>query len=341
MAATGFITASLARRRGNIHSIHSGQAAEHGAKCDATVMNPHSTGSASARRTLTYRVSTRCTHPIGGTMPSLPSPERCQAIARRLACHDFPWDVARALEFALFRTFASPAIATVLHATGEFEKRAQRRYDDTDLIVATIIENGFDSDLGKRAIARMNAIHGRFRIANEDFLYVLSTFVLEPLRWLDRFGWRALTPEERLGWFGFWLEVGKRMQIRDLTNGLAGIRAIQPRLRSGRLWPDGGRARGRHGDAGDVCGLVSTPRASGRPRRRIRAPRCPPATRFRLPGVACNESTHTRRPAAESPCAAGLTQATSPADAHRHRPLQLSERLADRGARSAGDETVS
>jgi hypothetical protein len=153
-------------------------------------------------------------------MPSLPSPERCQAIARRLACHDFPWDVARALEFALFRTFASPAIATVLHATGEFEKRAQRRYDDTDLIVATIIENGFDSDLGKRAIARMNAIHGRFRIANEDFLYVLSTFVLEPLRWLDRFGWRALTPEERLGWFGFWLEVGKRMQIRDLPTDL-------------------------------------------------------------------------------------------------------------------------
>lgn len=154
-------------------------------------------------------------------MPSLPSPERCQAIAYRLACHDFPWDVTRALEFALFRTFASPAIAAVLHATGEFEKRAQRRYDDTDLIVATIIENGFDSDPGKRAIARMNAIHGRFRIANEDFLYVLSTFVLEPLRWLDRFGWRALTPEERLGWFGFWLEVGKRMQLRDLPTELS------------------------------------------------------------------------------------------------------------------------
>jgi hypothetical protein len=154
-------------------------------------------------------------------MPSLPSPERCQAIAYRLACRDFPWDVTRALELALFRTFASPAIAAVLHATGEFEKRAQRRYDDTDLIVATIIENGFDSDPGKRAIARMNAIHGRFRIANEDFLYVLSTFALEPLRWLDRFGWRALTPEERLGWFGFWLEVGKRMQIRDLPTELA------------------------------------------------------------------------------------------------------------------------
>ena len=95
------------------------------------------------------------------------------------------------------------------------ERRAQRRYDDTDLILATIVENGFDSDLGKRAIARMNAIHGRFRIANEDFLYVLSTFTFEPLRWLDRFGWRPLSVDERWGWFGFWREVGTRMALRD------------------------------------------------------------------------------------------------------------------------------
>jgi hypothetical protein len=154
-------------------------------------------------------------------MPTLPSPERCQAIAHRLACYDFPWDVTRSLELALFRTFASPVIAGVLHATGEFERRAQRRYDDTDLILVTIVENGFDSDLGKRAINRMNAIHGRFRISNEDFLYVLSTFTFEPLRWLDRFGWRALTGEERWGWFGFWREVGQRMHIRDIPEDLS------------------------------------------------------------------------------------------------------------------------
>jgi mpaB/rubber oxygenase-like protein len=151
-------------------------------------------------------------------MSDLPTPERCQAIAYRLACYDFPWDVTRALELALFRTFASPSVAGVLHGTGEFEARPQRRYDDTDLIVSAMVEHGVDSDLGRRAIARMNAIHGRFRISNEDFLYVLSTFVFEPLRWLDRFGWRALTLEERLGWFGFWREVGKRMSIRDIPD---------------------------------------------------------------------------------------------------------------------------
>ena len=70
----------------------------------------------------------------------------------------------------------------------EFEARAQKRYDDTDLVVGEIVEHGFDSERGVRAIARMNAIHARFAIANEDMLYVLSTFVFEPIRWNAR--WR-------------------------------------------------------------------------------------------------------------------------------------------------------
>jgi hypothetical protein len=81
-----------------------------------------------------------------------------RARPRRVA---FPWDTTRSLELALFRTFASPRIGGLLHATQEFEARAQKRYDDTDLIVSEIVEYGYDSDRGRRAIARMNAIHGR------------------------------------------------------------------------------------------------------------------------------------------------------------------------------------
>jgi len=43
----------------------------------------------------------------------------------------------------------------------------------------------------QRAQRRMNQLHGRFTIANEDFLYVLSTFVFGPIRWNARFGWRS------------------------------------------------------------------------------------------------------------------------------------------------------
>ena len=146
-------------------------------------------------------------------------PERDhQEIVQLSSMIDFPWDATRALEFALFRTFASPRISGLLARTGEFQQRPQRRYDDTDLLIAEFVEHGYDSPRGRRAISRMNAIHGRFRIRNVDYLYVLSTFAFEPSRWIDRFGWRRLTEHEREAAFVFWREVGARMGIADLPD---------------------------------------------------------------------------------------------------------------------------
>ena len=131
-------------------------------------------------------------------------------------CFEFPWDTTRSLELALFRTFAVPSVAAVLDSTGEFRRAAQKRYDDTDLILSTIVEAGYESEDGKRAIRQMNGIHGRFEIANDDFLYVLSSFVFEPIRWNARFGWRPLIEVERLATFEFWREVGRRMAIQEI-----------------------------------------------------------------------------------------------------------------------------
>jgi ER-bound oxygenase mpaB/B'/Rubber oxygenase, catalytic domain len=131
-------------------------------------------------------------------------------------CFEFPWDTTRSLELALFRTFAVPSVAAVLDSTGEFGHAAQKRYDDTDLILSTIVESGYDSDEGKRAIRQMNRIHGKFEISNEDFLYVLSSFVFEPIRWNARFGWRSLIEEEKLATFEFWRVVGRRMAIKNI-----------------------------------------------------------------------------------------------------------------------------
>jgi ER-bound oxygenase mpaB/B'/Rubber oxygenase, catalytic domain len=144
-------------------------------------------------------------------------PERdAQRIAYLDTVYEFPFDTTRSLEFALFRTFASPAVSKLLDSTGESRQRAQRRYDDTDLILSTIVESGYDSETGRRAIRRMNRLHGRFEIANEDFLYVLSTFVFEPIRWNARFGWRPLVEQERLAAFHFWRAVGGLMAIKDI-----------------------------------------------------------------------------------------------------------------------------
>jgi hypothetical protein len=132
------------------------------------------------------------------------------------ACFEFPFDVTRSLELAFFRTFAVPSIAELLDSTGEFVGRARKRYDDTDLLISGFVEHGHSAPAGRAAIRRMNQIHRRFPIANEDFLYVLSTMVLEPIRWNERFGWRQLIEAERLAACQFWREVGRLMSIDDV-----------------------------------------------------------------------------------------------------------------------------
>jgi hypothetical protein len=139
-----------------------------------------------------------------------------QRIAFLTSLHEFPWDTTRSLELALFRAFAVAKGTKRLAGTGEFTGRTQKRYDDTVLLLAEILEHGYDSDRGKAALRRMNQMHGRHAIPNDEFLYVLSTFVFEPIRWNARFGWRPLLRNEKLASFHFWREIARRMAIRDL-----------------------------------------------------------------------------------------------------------------------------
>jgi hypothetical protein len=132
------------------------------------------------------------------------------------AGHDFPWDYNRALEFALFRTYCVPGISAVLASSGEFEKRPQKRYDDTALLMAELAAHGYDSPRGREALKVVNRAHGRHPITNTDMLYVLSTFIYDPIAWLSRWGWRPLHPHEKLAAFHYYREVGKRMGIRSI-----------------------------------------------------------------------------------------------------------------------------
>ena len=144
-------------------------------------------------------------------------PERDHAqIYHWMVGYEFPWDFVRALELALFRTYCVPSISRLLDATGEFRDRTQKRYDDTSIIVAEWAQHGYDSPRGREALERMNSIHAQFGIANSDYLYVLSTFIFEPIRWLDRFGWRGLSDHERLASYYFYRAVGERMHLQSM-----------------------------------------------------------------------------------------------------------------------------
>ena len=45
-------------------------------------------------------------------------------------------------------------------------------------------EPPWDSVRALEALRRMNWAHGHYQLANSDFLYVLTTFIFEPIRWI-------------------------------------------------------------------------------------------------------------------------------------------------------------
>jgi len=144
-------------------------------------------------------------------------PERdFQRICYLSTNYDFPWDVEQSLSLAFFKTYGIPTISELLDRTGEFRERAQKRYDDTKLILAEMFDHGIDSERGREANRRMNQMHGRFPIKNDDYIYVMSTIVLEPIRWNRRWGWRKYTDKESQAQLAYMGEMARRMDIRDV-----------------------------------------------------------------------------------------------------------------------------
>lgn len=122
----------------------------------------------------------------------------------------------------------------MLVATGQLADLtlSSKRAADTGVLLTEIVLNKPGSDRNLDAIARMNWLHERYRragkIKDEDMLYTLSLFVLEPMRWTERFEWRALSDLERCALAVYWKNLGEVMDIPY---------DVLPSARSG--WKDG------------------------------------------------------------------------------------------------------
>ncbi|NBD09774.1 MULTISPECIES: oxygenase MpaB family protein [Corallococcus] len=147
---------------------------------------------------------------------SLDARRDCQRIVHLLTNYEFPFDIVRSTEIALFHTYGSRSVSRLLDRTGEFNQHGQKRYDDTRLLIARFMECGWEGEAGRRSLEQMNHIHSFFRIPNEDFLFVLWTFIDFPIQWMVDFGWRPFTAHEREAWFHYWREIGGRMGLKDL-----------------------------------------------------------------------------------------------------------------------------
>jgi ER-bound oxygenase mpaB/B'/Rubber oxygenase, catalytic domain len=134
---------------------------------------------------------------------------------------DFAWDTRRALEVALLSTFAVPSVSRVVDGTGEFVERGQKRYDDMVLLLREAAADGYDSSRGRAAISRINAIHAAHRIPNVDYLFVLSTFVVVPVRWNARYGWRLYGEHEIRATVNTYRHLGHLMGIKKVPQSYA------------------------------------------------------------------------------------------------------------------------
>src|SRR3954451_14020348 len=137
-------------------------------------------------------------------------------IYRLTSTFEFPWDMNQALSFALFRTYAVPSIGALLARTGELVDRVQKRYDDTVLVLEAMLLHGLTDGDGRTALRRMNQMHRHWAVGEDDLRYVLATFVVTPIRWLDDYGWRPMTEIERIASANYYRELGRQMGIRQI-----------------------------------------------------------------------------------------------------------------------------
>lgn len=111
-----------------------------------------------------------------------------------------------AIFFALFKTYSIPSISRLLATTRQFGKlgdihATSKRAADTSVLLTNMIMRPPGSPQARLAVARTNYLHNIYRrtgrISNDDMLYTLSLFTLQPMRWTAIYDWRPLSDMER------------------------------------------------------------------------------------------------------------------------------------------------
>ena len=59
-------------------------------------------------------------------------------------------------------------------------------------------------------------MHRSYAISNDELRYVLATFVVSPIRWIEAYGWRRMTEAERIASANYYRALGRHMGIHDI-----------------------------------------------------------------------------------------------------------------------------
>ena len=72
------------------------------------------------------------------------------------------------------------------------------------------------SDRGQHMIKHLNWIHSHYEISNDDYLYTLALFIIEPARWMESFGYRPLSEREKYAGYLAFKSLGTAMNIKHI-----------------------------------------------------------------------------------------------------------------------------
>ncbi|QOD05027.1 oxygenase MpaB family protein [Pseudarthrobacter sp. BIM B-2242] len=143
-------------------------------------------------------------------------PDDWEQTFRQMALFDLAEDIKLGFFLAYYRNFAIPSGSATLVKNGEIPVRPMKRSIDTGVVIYELIAGGLDSERGRHMTDLLNRVHRYVPGSQEDFLYVLMTLLVVPLRWTDRYGWRKPTQTERDAATRFFRELGTRMHIVDI-----------------------------------------------------------------------------------------------------------------------------
>ena len=129
-----------------------------------------------------------------------------------------PIGVHAALLIGFSRQVAVPSIARVIYRGGGGETMGDiaRRIDDTLALFGAFLKWGPSSAEGRAAIARMEHVHARFPITDEQKLYTLATLIFEGERIGRQVGFHPFTANQREAIWRFWLSVAEQMPLGGL-----------------------------------------------------------------------------------------------------------------------------
>ncbi|CAI7613282.1 unnamed protein product [Penicillium glandicola] len=170
-------------------------------------------------------------YPTRESMSKMTDEEAFQ-IQKQIAQFEFPFIFIKSLQFALFRTYGVPSISTLLAKTTQFSspETSLKRYTDTSVLVQEMVGNSPTSTRACLGLARTRYLHSGYRasgkILDDDMLFTLALFALQPIRFINRYEWRQLSELERCAIGTFWKSAGDALDIsyEKLPSGRTGFR---------------------------------------------------------------------------------------------------------------------